>query len=159
ADNGVHSFTVILSSTLGRKSITVTDTATNLIQGATAVTVTNEAIPSSFLVAGFPSPVRTGVQGSFTVTARDAMGNTLTGYRGTVHFTSSDPRAQLPGDYTFTAADNGVHTFTATLNTPGMQSITVTDPLFGVSGSQSGIVVALPPAITSVSRSTAILAV
>jgi hypothetical protein len=162
ADNGVHTFTVMLSSSLGRKSITVTDTATNLIQGATAVTVTNQAIPSSLLVAGFPSPVRRGVQGSFTVTARDAMGNTLTGYTGTVHFTSSDPNAQLPGDYTFTTGtggDNGVHTFTATLNTPGMQSISVTDPLFGVSGSQSGIQVALPPAITSLSRSTAVLAV
>jgi hypothetical protein len=159
ADNGVHTFTGMLSQTLGRHAISVTDTATNAIQGGTAVTVTNAAIPSSLLVAGFPSPVRPGVQGNFTVTARDAMGHTLTAYRGTVHFTSSDPRAQLPGDYTFTAADNGVHTFMATLNTPGTQSLTATDPTFGVNGSQSGIVVASPPAITSVSRSTAVLAV
>jgi hypothetical protein len=159
ADNGVHTFTVMLAQTLGRHTITVTDTATGAIQGGTAVTVTNAAIPSSFLVTGFPSSVRTGVQGTITVTARDAMGNTLTGYRGTIHFTSSDPKAQLPGDYTFTDADNGTHAFAVTLITPGMQSITVNDPVFGASGSQSGIVVALPPAIISVSRSTTVLAV
>ncbi len=159
ADNGVHTFTVMLSQTLGRHTVTVTDTATGAIQGGTAVTETNMAIPSSLLVTGFPSPVRVGVQGSFTVTARDAMGNTLTGYRGTVHFTSSDPGAQLPGDYTFTATDNGTHVFMATLNTPGMQSLTATDSTFGVIGSQSGIQVAAPPVITSVRRSTAVLAV
>ncbi len=158
ADNGVHTFTVMLSQTLGRHTITVTDTATGAVQGGTAVTETNMAIPSSLLLTGFPSPVRTGVQGRFTVTARDAMGNTLTGYRGTVHFTSSDPRAQLPADYTFTAADNGTHVFMATLNTPGTQSLTASDSTFGVSGSQSGIQVAAPPAITSIRRSSAILA-
>jgi hypothetical protein len=36
----------------------------------------------------------------------------VTGYTGTVHFSTNDPRATLPTDYTFTAADAGVHTFT-----------------------------------------------
>ena len=48
-----------------------------------------------------------------TVTAPlDAYGHVVTGYTGTVHFTSSDGQAVLPGDYTFTAGDNGGHTFT-----------------------------------------------
>ena len=64
---------------------------------------------------------------SVTVTARDAFGNIATGYTGTVHFTSSDGQAALPADYTFTAADAGVHTFTATLKTAGSQTITATD--------------------------------
>ena len=51
--------------------------------------------------------------GSFTVTAQDAYGNRATGYTGTVHFTSSDAQASLPVDYTFTAADAGMHTFSA----------------------------------------------
>ena len=65
--------------------------------------------------------------GSFTVTAWDAYGNRATGYTGTVHFTSSDAKAVLPGNYTFTAADAGVHTFSATLKTAGTQSLTATD--------------------------------
>ena len=54
-----------------------------------------------------------------TVTAYDAYGNLATGYVGTVHFTSSDPKAVLPANDTFTAADAGVHTFWVTLSTPG----------------------------------------
>ena len=38
-----------------------------------------------------------------TVTAYDAYGNVATGYTGTVAFTSSDPQACFPADYTFTA--------------------------------------------------------
>jgi len=93
-------------------------------------------------VAGFPSPGTAGVAGAFTVTARDNAGKTMTGYTGTVHFTSSDPQAVLPADYTFTSTDQGVHTFSATLKTAGTQSIAVTDkntPTF--TGAQSGITV------------------
>ena len=43
----------------------------------------------------------------------------------TVTFGSSDAQAGLPASYAFTAADAGVHTFTATLKTAGSQSITV----------------------------------
>ena len=52
-----------------------------------------------------------------TVKAVDAFGNTVTGYTGTVHFSSTDTQADLPADYTFTAADAGVHTFTVGLKT------------------------------------------
>jgi uncharacterized repeat protein (TIGR01451 family) len=52
---------------------------------------------------------------------------TLTGYTGTVHFTSSDAQAILPGDYTFLPADAGAHSFSFTLKTLGDQTITVTD--------------------------------
>jgi streptogramin lyase len=52
-----------------------------------------------------------GAPFTVTVTAQDAANNTVTGYTGTVHFTGSDPQATLPPDYTFLAADNGVHTF------------------------------------------------
>src|SRR5262249_30128576 len=93
----------------------------------------------------------------FTVTARDAQGNPFPGYRGTVHFTSSDPQASLPADYTFTAADMGVHTFTATLRTVGTQSITATDTATGIRGSQMGIQVVAPPSLTTLSRSAAVI--
>jgi uncharacterized repeat protein (TIGR01451 family) len=51
----------------------------------------------------------------------------LAGYRGTVHFTSSDPQAILPADYTFLPGDAGAHQFSFTLKALGDQTITVTD--------------------------------
>ncbi len=56
-----------------------------------------------------------------------ATGSVATGYTGTVHFTSSDPHAVLPADYTFTSGDNGVHAFTVTLKTAGTASLAATD--------------------------------
>jgi hypothetical protein len=97
-------------------------------------------------VSGFPSPATAGDAGAFTFTALNADGSTNTGYTGTVHFTSSDPQAVLPPDYTFTAADDGVHTFSATLKTAGSQSLTATDTVNGaLSGSESGITVTPAP--------------
>src|SRR5262249_52659072 len=48
---------------------------------------------------------------------------TLTGYTGTVHFTSSDPQAILPADYSFVSGDAGTHIFSVTLKTLGDQTI------------------------------------
>src|SRR5205085_3597738 len=53
--------------------------------------------------------------------------NTATGYTGTVHITSTDATATLPADYAFTAAEGGLHTFSATLRTAGNQTLTATD--------------------------------
>jgi hypothetical protein len=96
----------------------------------------------SFAVSGFPSPTTAGTAGTITVTALNADGTTDTGYTGTVHFTSSDPQAVLPADYIFTAADQGVHTFTATLKTAGTQSIAATDTVNSSTvGNDAGITV------------------
>jgi hypothetical protein len=49
---------------------------------------------------------------------------------GTVHFKSTDATALLPANYTFTAADKGVHTFVGlVLRKRGTQTITITDTL------------------------------
>src|SRR5262249_16687021 len=66
--------------------------------------------------------------------------NTATGYRGTVDLTSTDTQAGLPADYTFTATDNGAHTFAVTLKTAGSQSVTATDTVTGsLTATRSGI--------------------
>ncbi len=102
----------------------------------------NLAPSPSFAVTGFPSSTTAGVSHTFTVTALNANGTVNTGYTGTVQFTSSDPQALLPANYTFTAADQGGHTFSVTLKTAGTQSITATDTAIGsITGSESGIVV------------------
>jgi hypothetical protein len=64
---------------------------------------------------------------TFTIRVTDAYGNTVTGYRGAIHSSSSDPLAVLPADYTFTATDAGKHTFRVTLKTPGAQWLEVAD--------------------------------
>jgi adhesin/invasin len=66
---------------------------------------------------------------SLTLTVEDAFGNVVTGYSGTVHFSSSDNMATLPNNYTFTAADAGVHTFAnaLVLKKKGTQTLTVAD--------------------------------
>src|SRR5262249_49036491 len=64
---------------------------------------------------------------SVTVSAFDLAGTPDPNYAGTVHFTSSDGSANLPADYTFSAADHGVHTFNVTLTAAGTQSISVED--------------------------------
>jgi hypothetical protein len=80
-----------------------------------------------FSISG-PSSVKSGVAFSITVTALDAYGNVATGYVGTVRFTDSVGGATLPANYTFTATDAGVHTFSGLkLKTKGKQTLTVLD--------------------------------
>jgi hypothetical protein len=97
---------------------------------------------TSLMVTGYPNPTIVGASHSFTVTAETSCGNTSEGYMGTIHFSSSDTAALLPADYTFISADHGSHTFTATFNTAGTQSLTATDTTTSsITGTQSGIVV------------------
>jgi hypothetical protein len=143
ADKGVHTFTVTFE-TAGTQSLTATDKASNSTTGSqSGITVTAVSTSASRLIlAGLPSSVAAGTVMSFTVTAMDANGNTVSGYRGTIHFSSSDRHAILPADYTFTAADNGVHTFTVTFKTAGTQSLTSTDKATSsITGSKGNITV------------------
>jgi hypothetical protein len=138
-DGGVHTFTATLK-TAGTQSLSAADTATGSLSGTQSGISVVAGVATTFTVAGFPSPTTAGTAHSVTVTALDAYGNVATGYRGTVHFTSSDAQAALPADYTFTTADSGLHTFSATLKTAGSQSLTATDTTTGtVTGSQTGI--------------------
>jgi hypothetical protein len=95
-----------------------TETASN------SVTITSNV---ANLAVSAPAAATGGTSFNVTVTARDSSLSTATGYRGTIHFTSSDGAATVPANYTFLAADNGVHTFPVTLNTAGTKTITATD--------------------------------
>ncbi|MBI4948047.1 hypothetical protein HY844_00620 [Candidatus Berkelbacteria bacterium] len=102
---------------------------------------------TALVVTGITDPTQAGVVRSVTVEAVYVdFGETLraTDYRGTVTFSSSDGQAILPGDYTFTAGDAGIHTFTnsVTLKTVGEQSVTATTVGdVTVAGSQTAITV------------------
>jgi photosystem II stability/assembly factor-like uncharacterized protein len=128
-DAGVHTFSGVVLRKAGTRTVTATDTVTPSVTGSVKVKV--KAAQATHFMVSAPASVTAGTQFSFTVTALDAFGNVATGYKGTVHFTSSDGAAMLQGDYTFTSKDKGKHTFTATLNTPGSQTLTATDKANG----------------------------
>ena len=120
--NGTGNFNATLE-TAGTQTITATDTVTSSITGISNNITVNAAPAAKFVVAA-PSPVTAGVAANVTVTAQDAYGNVATSYAGTVHFTSSDGSASLPGNSGLT---NGTGTFSATLVTAGTRTITATD--------------------------------
>src|SRR6266581_2448695 len=146
--SGTGTFSATLK-TAGSQAITATDTVSSSITGTSGAITVSPAAATHFTLAA-PASATSGVAFSFTVTAQDQFNNPATGYSGTVHFTSSDAQAALPGNYTFTAGDAGTHTFSATLKTAGTQSITATDTASGtITGSQTGIVVNSAP-LTSI---------
>jgi hypothetical protein len=129
ADAGKHTFATTLK-TAGTQSITATDTANAGLTATDSGITVRPAAASKFVLTG-PSRVSPGVPFSLTLTVEDDSGNIVTGYTGTVHFTSTDSTALLPANYAFTAGDAGVHTFTGlVLHKKGrLQKITVTDTL------------------------------
>src|SRR5262249_28480859 len=75
---------------------------------------------------------------------------TDTGYQGRVHFTSSDPQAVLPADYTFGLVDGGTHSFSVTLKTAGAWTLTAADVLTLIGGVGAvRLAPAAPSAITA----------
>jgi hypothetical protein len=154
ADGGVHVFATPVFKTAGARSLTAIDKATSSITGVGSTTVV-AAQASTMSLTGIANPATAGAAASGTVVLRDAYGNVATGYRGTVQFTSTDPAATLPADYTFTAADAGTRAFPVTLRTAGNRAVTVSDGT--LSATQSPITVqpgtlhhlALSPATSS----------
>jgi hypothetical protein len=126
ADAGVHTFSATLK-TAGTQSLTATDATTAGLTGTDRGITVTAAAASRFVIRA-PSSVSAGVPFSLTLTVEDACGNVVTGYTGTVHFSSTDTRATLPSNYTFTAADKGVHPFTGlVLRKKGQQTVAITD--------------------------------
>jgi hypothetical protein len=84
--------------------------------------------PSTSLSVVAPPVATANVPFTFTVQACDEAGNAVTGYTGTVQFSTTPPGGAVPADYTFTVADAGVKTFAdgATL-TGGENTLTATD--------------------------------
>jgi uncharacterized delta-60 repeat protein len=146
-DAGTHVFSSGATLvTAGLQTVTAADTASGSITDTLAVDVSPGAA-ALFSVTGLASSTVAGTAQGFTVTALDAYNNVATAYTGTVQFTSSDGQADLPSPYTFTAADGGVQTFSATLKTAGTQSVTVSDSgTPTITGSQTGLLITNAPA-------------
>ena len=135
ANGGVHTFTATFK-TAGLQTLMATDEATGLNQSLS--TTVTPAMVKTFRVSGLPSSDTAGSVQSIVVTALDAYDNVVTGYTGTVTFTSSDPAAVLPANYTFTSADDGSYAFDVTFESTGSsRSVVVTDVATGVKGSET----------------------
>lgn len=146
-DAGTHTFTSGFSLyTLGTQTITANGPA--LLTGSTSVAVT-AASASKFAITADATSVAGGSI-SFTVTARDSFGNLASNYTGAVHFSSNDIQAGLPADYTFTAADAGTHSFTATLKTAGPRTVAASDTITSSIVGTSNAVSVTPAAASSV---------
>jgi hypothetical protein len=124
ADNGAHVFFVTLA-TAGSQFITATDTSLAAVTGKLTTTVV--AGPTSTFLMNYPASTLATAAHPFTVTAKDAFGNTATGYTGIVKLSSTDPLFPTTLTHTFTALDKGVFAFAAAFATAGNQSLTATD--------------------------------
>ncbi len=126
SNKGVLKFT-ITPSTVGSQTLTVTGTPFQ--NGAAPVFSFNVFVYSTatkFGVTSVPASSTAGQSFNVTVSALNA-GNRTVPFAETIHFSSSDPQAVLPKDYTFQSTDNGARTFPITFETAGKQTITVTD--------------------------------
>src|SRR5581483_11857384 len=119
---GVGTFSVTFNQA-GTQTVTATDSADSALTGVSAAVAVNPASATHFAI-GTPAGATAGGAFNFTVTALDAHNNTVSGYSGTVAFSSTDTAATLPAAATLI---NGQGTFTATLKTAGNQTITATD--------------------------------
>ncbi|PTL78609.1 lamin tail domain-containing protein [Vitiosangium sp. GDMCC 1.1324] len=121
ADKGQHTFTKVILKTVGTQTLQVS------ASGLTSSTLTTEVAappPGKLVLTGLPAEVTAGAVVNVTVEALDGSNARDTGYTGTVRFTSSDAKAELPAQYTFTAADQGLKTFPVKLLTASAPSST-----------------------------------
>ncbi len=113
------------------------DIATANSGSNTVSVLLNTSVATHFDITAVPFATA-GNRFRITVTALDEFNNQFANYTGTVHFTSSDPAAFLPSDYTFTLGDGGKHIFTVKLYTAGNEIISATDTLVStITGSAS----------------------
>jgi hypothetical protein len=136
--SGVASAGVFRANSIVGGPYSVTATVTGLTPATFSLT-NNPGAATHFSVVA-PGATSQGSPLTFTVTALDSANNVATGYTGTVHFTSTDGTASLPANFTFTPAAGGSGTFSATLNTSGNQTITVTDIVTPAITGTSGLI-------------------
>jgi plastocyanin len=143
SDQGTHMFSGgVTLVTPGSQTLTVQDAANASITGSATISVNAVSVAHLSLTA--PANATAGSAFNVTVTAVDSNGNAVSGFTGTVTFTSLEPNPQ-PTDYTFTASDNGSHTFSATLFTAGAQTLMARDAVHeGLTGEATVTVQSAP---------------
>ena len=142
-DQGTHVFTGVELVTAGPQTITATDTSASTTTGSASTSVTAGAV-SQFGVSA-PGTATAGVAISVAVKAEDSFGNTVTGYTGTVHISSTDSAAGLPADGTLAS---GTGNFSVTLKTKGTFTVSANDTVATTTVGTSGPITVSPGATT-----------
>ncbi|HEY6306747.1 MAG TPA: hypothetical protein VI488_09870 [Candidatus Angelobacter sp.] len=127
--------------TVNSHTYTVQSILSNMQQGCVSA-------PGHFQVQPAIAGSIPGAPFQVTVTAESSSGFQLPGYNDTIHFTSTDPSAVVPADYTFVPNDSGVHTFTVTLNTTGTQTVTANDTLINAMAGTGSVDIEHNPDLT-----------
>jgi hypothetical protein len=148
-----HVTPIVAGSLTNTATVAGSSTDPNMGNNSASVTTTIGAGAATHFSVTAPGTATAGTAFNVTVTALDASNAVVTGYTGTVHFTSSDGQAVLPVNSTLT---NGVGTFSVTLKTAGAQTIAATDAvtasITGVSGTITVTGVG-PAAMLAISKS------
>jgi len=117
----------------------------NALVAAVALTVSS-GCGTAHATLNFTAPSTATAGTPFTVTVNVVyQGKPDTVINSRIHFTSSDPGAILPGDYLFTPADAGSHTWPNgfTLSTPGNQ--TISGAIFDATGINGSVTITVSP--------------
>jgi hypothetical protein len=123
ADQGTHTFNVTLT-TAGLQVIRASNAEDpGAMFGSLELTVSPAAVAQFEVVAA--DVTIAGVPFNVTVTAKDEFGNIVTDYTGSVQLVTLEGAQRI--DYTFTPADEGVHTFSLTLDEVGLQGFRIFD--------------------------------
>lgn len=145
-NSGASTFPVTFKNA-GSQTVTATDTSNSALTATTGTIQVSAGAATMLSVTASPSATA-GIATNVSVTARDAYGNVATGYSGTVHFTSSDSSAVLPGNSTLAI---GVGAFQVTFKTAGAQTVTATDTVTpSITGASGTIAVSAGAAATFV---------
>ncbi len=155
ADAGTHTFTGAIRLVSGGNQ-TVTVSAPSMAAATATVNVTGQITRLAFAA---PANSSAGSSFNFTVSAVDSIGTVSAGYTSSIHFTSTDALAGLPADYTFTPADAGSHTFTATLKSSGPRFMNAIEVGGTIGGGSTVIVSALDVSSLSLAGGTGAIGV
>lgn len=112
-----------------------------------------DCAPAPFLHAVIPESVTAYSYFSVTVTILDANGQPDVGYPGAIRFTTGDPSAVLPQEYTFVPSDKGQRHFPGAfmLGAEGVQDIVISE--VGEPKRSSVVTISVAPrAMTSLPR-------
>jgi len=140
---GSRAFPIVLA-TAATSTVTVSSAG---LQSATSTVVVGHAAAAHLTLQGLPQQVVADAIQSVTVTVRDAFGNPVPEYTGTIHFTNSDPQASSIPDTAFISTDLGVKIVTVQFGTAGQQSLSAGDTARPtIAGSASTLVVHGPAA-------------
>ncbi len=91
-------------------------------------TISIQPQPAHTLLIITPADLQKNQPFEMAVVFIDRFGNQAIDYRGTLEFTATDPQADYPRNYSFTAEDSGRHVFSGVrFRTPGFQKISASD--------------------------------